>query len=378
MGIKTGTVTFHRSYNFGAALQAYALQRFQLLHGYDNRIIDFICDYDSRKYKIFRVHLYRQSLKYLVSDLLFAAKNIMRKHAFQCFRNKYMAITPRRYRSLGETKDLLKDFDALICGSDQIWNKEITGALVPEYFLDFAKDSGKMKIAYGPSTGNPEIQAEDRETFARLLKNLDSISVRERTAAAQMEALSGKTVAVVLDPVLLLEAGEYDKIIKPVPVKGAFLFFYELEQNPEMLPFAAKIADEEGLQIIYYAKKSNPAIRKGINMYRHGPCEFLFYLKNARYVVTNSFHATVFSILFGKQFITFPTKKGRLRMIDFLHTLSLDDRLYSKNADIRRPIDYSEAAKRLEQERNASTGYLLEQLNKAEECSSRRQTAHLT
>ena len=378
MGIKTGTVTFHRSYNFGAALQAYALQRFQQLHGYDNEIIDFICDYDSRKYKIFRVHLYRQSLNYLVSDLLFAAKNIMRKYAFHRFRKKYLSMTPKRYRSPGEDKNLIEGFDALICGSDQIWNKEITGALVPESFLDFAGDSGKMKIAYGPSTGNPEIQEEDRAAFARLLGNLDSISVRERTAAASLETLSGKTVAVVLDPVLLLEAGEYDKIIRQVPVRGAFLFFYELEQNPEMLPFAAKLAQEEGLTIIYYSKKSNPAIRQGINIYRQGPCEFLYYLKNARYIVTNSFHATVFSILFGRQFITFPTKKGRLRMVDVLHTLCLDDRLYSENADIHRPIDYSETEKRLEHERNASINYLLEQLKKAEERSSRRQTVHST
>jgi len=377
MGIKTGTVTFHRSYNFGAALQAYALQRFQLLHGYDNRIIDFICDYDSRKYRIFRVHLYRQSLNYLVSDLLFAVKNIMRKYAFHRFRKKYMLLTSKTYRSLKGKGEPFEDFDALICGSDQIWNKEITGTLIPEYFLDFANDSEKMKIAYGPSTGNPEIQAEDRAAFVRLLKNLDSISVRERTAAAQLEALSGKTVAVVLDPVLLLEPGEYGEIIKKAPGGEDVLFFYELEQNPDMLPFAAKLAQEEGLRIVYYSKKSNPAVRRGINMYRQGPSEFLTYLKNARYVVTNSFHATVFSVLFGKQFITFPTRKGRMRMVDLLHTLCLDDRLYSENADIRRPIDYSEASKILEAERKASANYLLEQLKKAEERSSRRQAVDL-
>lgn len=360
--------------NYGACLQAYALSNVIESLGYDCEILQYI---EPQGYfdptfidRIKNSFIYNKirsiSNSYKTSYL---CEKIKRK-SFKKFRKTYLNISEKKYRSFDELKDANKYYDAFVCGSDQIWNPSFYGGNNKAYFLNFA-EKGKRKVAYAPSIGLDKIPDEYEKDFAELVNYLDYISVREANAVNIVKELSGRDAKYVLDPTLLLDGEKWSKIVSEQRiVKKPYIFCYLFGEHDEYnvaVKHLREISNEDlDIVIIPFCKKhlDNPYTK----IYDAGPLEFLNLIKNAQYVITDSFHATVFSILFSRQFFTLPRfKKGQKnsmnsRIYSLLDTVGARDRLidYSQFDTFQEigKIDYSQIHSELERLRKDSLDYL--------------------
>lgn len=327
--MKVGILTFHASHNYGSMLQAYALQQTVLKLGHECEIINLRTAVQKSMYKPF----YRQKgwvkkLKAIRYPKL--AIDDARKHRlFEKFLEERLILTPVEYHTAEELKQAHLDFDAYISGSDQIWNT-ICFDYISSYYLDFVK-LGK-RIAYAPSMGPiPEKQIE--KCFFPFIKDsishYDAVSVREEGTAETLKKIVGKEFETVVDPTLLINSSQWSDLAgnKPI-IDGDYIFLYTpwVDENKELYDYAAKLASQSGLKVI---STLNQGIRrwgknKGFSYHlATGPIEFLNLLKYARFVLSASFHAVVFSIIFGKTFYAYKGMEDS-RISSLLKIVSLE------------------------------------------------------
>lgn len=333
--MKIGIVTFHCAYNYGSVLQAWALKSFLEQYGHEVHVID----YRSRnfdQYRLLRFH----NVKNLISDIVFLPRNLRRKSNFLGFQSEYLNLTDHRYEGKTAETDLRRDssrFDAIICGSDQIWNLDATDGIVGPFFLNFA-DKRVRKIAYAPSIGHEHFQESrftdtDKRRLSQLLNEFHAISVREASTAPIFQQLTNVPISITLDPTLLLNVDRYNSIeSENLPSgleQGNYIFAYTLWQNEALRRYVERLAVEKHLIVVYCSKIPLHFHVNSMNLYGMSPRLFLALIHQAKYVVSNSFHATVFSLVFHKPFITFTKIKSVSRMRDLLNELELSDHLVS-------------------------------------------------
>ncbi|WP_320041038.1 polysaccharide pyruvyl transferase family protein [uncultured Desulfobacter sp.] len=362
--MKTGTITFHCSHNFGSTLQTFALQTVLVKNGIDNTVINYVYEFDMRNYSLFRKHLYLKNPKSLLADIIRFNIRRRRKKNYEAFIAKHIKMTIKEYRSCEDMRELTDQYDTFIAGSDQIWNASCTAGVVPAYFLDFVEGSGAHTVAYSPSIGHAEIQPKYQDDFKKYLKNINIISVREKSTIEEVKKLTAKPVVSVMDPTLLLCAKEYEAVMVPVDAPFKYIFYYVLEPNFEMDNYVRSLSEKYKLKVIYFSHKKTSFPHGELSIFPYGPGEFLYLIKNASYVVTNSFHASIFSVLFRKKFITYTTKLSYPRMIDFLGSLGLSERINNEAVRIQDPIDYEETELLLKIEREKSITFLITSLKR--------------
>lgn len=325
---KVATITFHRARNYGAVLQAVALQKAIIGLGYDSEVID----YDNRKISSFYDVINKSSWKSAVASL-FRYKAIHRKNVlFDDFLDKEL----HRSREVGKTDlpALGDEYDKFITGSDQVWNYLLTGS-DGVYFLDFVSES-KKKISYAASFGIGEIPAEKARWYKEMLRGFGYISVREATGGRLVKSITGMDSVNDLDPVFLLDLPAWKKIMAGRMPEKKYVFTYMCDESTLM--YAQKLATEKGLKIInvVYSKSIlHPEKNVGDCRIDVSPEDFLAYLYHAEYVVTGSFHATAFSIIFNKQFkVGVPDKVGS-RINDLLERTGLQQRVIAAGSSVQ-------------------------------------------
>ena len=372
---RIGIITFHSAHNYGAMLQAFALQkRIRLLNSnYDVRIINYRNELIDKQYKIFKVQkgTIKEFIKSSIWSMLFLTKNIKRYIAFNKFMNTNFTFTDKVYKSEIELKKESPDFDFYIVGSDQVWNTKLTQGLQDSYTLNFGKENIK-RISYAASIGNSEITEKEKDIFKDKLSKLDYISVREETGKNLLEPILKKKVEVVLDPTLLLEKKYWEEEVKGlIGENEKYIFAYRVGEGEEYRKIVKFLSKITGIKVIHLeTKKVYENVLK--NVYTEGPFEFLNYIKNAEYVVTNSFHATAFSIIFCKKFFVVPHAETGCRVLDLLNKLNLENRVFFNIEDFQKTdyykvIDYNSVNKLLEIERKKSIEFLEKTLNLEEE-----------
>ena len=238
--------------------------------------------------------------------------------------------------------------------NNQIWNTEITKGFNRGFFLDF-NTKGK-KISYAVSMGINEISEE--EEFKKSLNGLHEISVREQSLKEYAEKFTGKKITRVLDPTLLLEENDYDKFILDNDY-GEYVLIYALGPDERLTKIATKIAKEKNVKIIELNdKKIENHFCEQVS--DAGPDEFLTLIKNAKAVVTNSFHGTIFSIIFKKEFYTITRLNRNSRMRNILKIVDMEDRLIKNIEDLDnvKGQDYTKAFDGLNREREKSMNFL--------------------
>lgn len=223
-------------------------------------------------------------------------------------------------------------YDAFICGSDQIWNINCTQGLVPEFFLEFVSDS-KKKIAYAPSMP-AKVPDKYYKRIKKDVERLDAVSVRESETIPYLinEVGIKKEILHTVDPTLLLDAENYiDSFqLKIRNENYIFVYFlYDEENKQELVSYASKIAKQKNLKIKYVSQRKIKAFVGQKYCLGIGPEEFLDMVYNASYVITNSFHATVFSIHFQVPFCVFPRSGSQARMVEVLKRMNMEKNLYS-------------------------------------------------
>lgn len=367
--MKIGILTFHYAHNYGAMLQAYALNTYLNKHGYEAQIIDYRLPY------IYRVHEllnFRQLyLRYSETNsrfisLLKTLKNYYKHrrknekwHKFDLFLNKTLLKT-KRINKKDEIQEL--GFDAIICGSDQIWNSSLTGHLEPLYFCEGL--SNVLKIAYAASNGSDVVLEKDWSLFRQLISNFNAISVREQGLSNFLNARGFKNT-VVLDPIFLLEKDDWYSICSKV-TNQTYLLTYSFNEDPFFFNHVKDIAEKKGLRIFSILYKKYETLDSSYTqIINAGPIEFLSLFRYASFVVTNSFHGTAFSIMFNKQFYSISPQKGKERIESLLQELDLTNRFYSKHLETPEiSIDYKTVNKKLSILRDKSYDFLNNALNR--------------
>ena len=325
--MRVGIVTFHCAYNFGSALQAWALKRSIEALGHEVRTVDYR-GADFKQYKL--VSLTRPER--FLSNIRNYSRNKVRRDAFENFISGELSLTDGRYtgRTQGRMTGLSVDFDCFVCGSDQIWNLDCTHGPVGPYFLDFAGDA--RRVAYAPSLSHVRFEESNygpaqREQVAAWLSRFSAISVRERSTVPLFQPLVGRPIDVCLDPTLLLGATDYESLVRrPEGLEGS-LFVYMLERNDCLVRYAGRLAKKMNRDICYVSKEPLDFGVSARNLYGIGPREFLGVIDGCAAVVTNSFHATVFSLLFGRPFETFVTERSGSRMRELLESVGAESHL---------------------------------------------------
>ena len=289
-----------------------------------------------------------------------------KKHeGFREFVQKYLAVTPH-YQSYQALEDGYPDCDFYITGSDQVWNNYYTMDRFDKgYFLGFVSE-GSKKIAYGASIGGARDDTYIKEIIS-LTKDFKAVSVREKSLEEQMNRLGAARAVTVLDPTLLLTKEQWLRFIKPSKIKEPYILMYGLEYSPELDRAAAYLRDKYHYNIV--------DIFPGVTKLKHikygdrycSPEEFLRYIQNAAYVVTNSFHGTVFSIIFEKQFLTIPRARQESRMADLLDSLKLSQNLWDRNKNTysfdKDKQDYKAVKNRIKEFQRSSFQFLEGALN---------------
>lgn len=292
-----------------------------------------------------------------------------RKRRFYGFRDEFLNRTNTMFR---DAYDINKDVDysAFIVGSDIIWApKRVDNFRADGYFLKFA-NKGEKRISYAASLDcKPGKKLNRKKKYYREnLKNIDCVSIREKCNIPFIQELTDKKVYECCDPAFLVEPSYYNKMISTAKVADdgkKFLYVYILEINQDIVDYANKLAKDKGLKICYFSQYHDNYIGDSENCYIDGPAEFLYRLKNAEYVLTNSFHCVVFSLLFRKQFLSFFRSSISIKSSELLKKFNLTERVISpsNNIDIDKPIDFASVDKIIDEMRINAFDYLKDALD---------------
>lgn len=352
--MKIATITCHDVYNYGASLQAYALQEYCKSLGFEYEIIDYKPDYLSQHFKLTTVanprfdHPIVRQL-YLLAKLPGRIRDLKKKRAFDEFSAKYLQKTRLRYNRFEELYQNPPLADIYIAGSDQIWNTFFKNGHDKAFYLAFAPRAGR-RISYAASFATDCIYGSAEKFVKNQLYNFDAISVRETSALNLLKKLGRENGQLVCDPVFLLSKSEWYKLVEAdTRACEDYIVVYDCEQSRQLREIAMKLSEQTGLPIHSLATTSGRYAKKDISL--GGPLDFLMEINGARYVVANSFHALAFSLIFKKDFfIVNRSEKINTRMRDFMNYLGLENRLISTTGEVNtKAVDFKEYSSKLEE-----------------------------
>ncbi len=349
---KIAIISINDNTNFGNRLQAYALNYYITKMGFE-------CFHIGNKITI------KNRLKLFV------------KFTLSIFYKKYKWI--REYNFIKFNKNIKYDqcnidqiiksgcskkYSYFIVGSDQIWNPEFAG--FDYFFLDFINERRK-KIAYAASIGLSKVDRGYANKMKKYLNDFNYISVREEAANNLLTKLTGrKDIKTLIDPTMLLTSEEWERVMKKPKIYNGEKYI--------LLYFLGDLSSERRAQINKIAAKDNCKIIEILNpndpYYTSGPAEFLFLEKNATYIFTDSFHSSVFSIIFNVPFTIFDREENGLgkmnsRIDTLVTTLKLKNRWYNEKEIIYENLhaDYTEAYKIINEKRKESEAFLKKALS---------------
>lgn len=356
--MKVGIFTFPNSTSYGAVLQMYALYRAVASLGHTPEVINYQNAYMKANKHTSRKSWLRQKIGYLLHWRLY--------HKFQQFESKNMERFPNVL--LSDSRQLpaiAKRYGAVICGSDQVWNPDITGGDL-SYFLDFC-DEETRRVAYAPSFGLSEFSEDFSNKIRADLAKFHALSVREAPGQALIAELTGETVPLVCDPTLLLQADEWVRMEKAHPAaRDAYILYYTIRRSAKLWSRCKELAMNTGLKIVVVG--GNPLKIRNDKYHQIeyavdiSPEEWLYLLHHAQYVVTNSFHGTAFSVNYRKNFYVEFSSLTNSRLEQITQTLGLTDRVVREGPLSGAETDYTIADQVIPKMRRNSLSYLKDAL----------------
>ena len=292
---KIGICTqYFENTNYGGNLQAYALQKMVNSWGYDAVMISY--------YNGTRLHRALAQIKHMFRKIDKVSINVRKR------RRTIAAFTQTIPHSKIYYVDTIfqanKVFDSFITGSDQVWNPDWLNRLTS---LDFV-DKKKTTVAYAASTGRVSLNPEEKEKLRRAIANTKHISIREKESIPSLQELTHKKIEAVLDPTLLYRGKEWNTICSERIVNEDYLFCYYLGGNENLRKTAVEYAKRRGLKVVAlpYLNGKYRIVDDGFGdyaLYEISPQDFLSLIRYASFVMTDSFHAAVFSHLYEREFI---------------------------------------------------------------------------
>lgn len=387
---KVGIVSCYFHHNYGSMLQALATQMALDKLGYQNETINISGFNDEIKKAKIRYFIKAS----LTSDILLSkvgmAKNVLRKKFLKndyaklsALRNKKFDTFSRKHFKLSETYSSKADlsakcetkYSAVVVGSDQLW---LPANIAADYYTLTFVPKNVNSIAYSTSFGQSSLPKDIAEKAKKFLNNIKHLSVREESGQKLIQQLSTRNVPLVCDPTLLFTGDDWMSIQqKERIVKETYIFCYFLGNNPPHREFAKKLRTATGCKIVALTHLDE-YVKCDVSYadetpYEIDPADFLNLIRNAEYICTDSFHCTVFSILYRKAFFTFRRYEKKMKpstnsRIDTLfHISGIKDKLMTGTEEINGVLaihtDFDKVHERLHQMREKSFGYLIQALN---------------
>jgi len=345
--MRIGILTIHAAFNYGAMLQAYALQTVLNKLGHDVHIIDYYPKNVEREnfMREFSSNP-KQIVKYIYARI---NPNVQKKiKRFNEFRNQMK--TTIRYMDKTELYRNPPEFDVYMVGSDQVWNLE--RGFDSFWFLNFIKD--KRKISYASSFGTSTISDEYDELLKKYLTGFHAISTRELDGVNIIKSATGLEATQVLDPTFLLNADEWISISSSTIIKGDYILCYGFDASEKSKLMIDSIKKRLKLPIIAISISLAIPYKADRFIQEAGPCEFLSLIRNAKFVCTSSYHGMAFAIKFRKSFIATIHPYRNSRMESMIASFGLENRQINNPLDILDMndidlfIDYSSIETRIE------------------------------
>lgn len=380
---KVAIVSCYFQKNYGSMLQAFATQRIVENLGYESETI--CIDGFAREIRNIKIQYYLsrifdvwilkskvgtiKKVLQIITNSDFREKNHRREQKFHEFKTKKFKLSPP-YHSKQELSQACKYYKAVIVGSDQLW---LPSNIAADYYtLNFVPESTN-KIAYATSFGVTHLPEKQRTIAKTFLNRIQHLSVREINGQKIIFDITGRRAEIVCDPTLLLDAEEWSKIFPQEKIeKEKYIFCYFLGNNPFHRKFAKTLKRCTGYQIVSllhldeYIADDNQFPDKAL--YDVGPAEFLNLIRGAEYILTDSFHGTVFSIINGKKFFTFKrfsensSVSTNSRIDTLMMHFQLQERLDPQYENIKKyinmPIDYQLLKEKVSEMQKSSREFL--------------------
>lgn len=366
-----GVVTTQYASNYGALLQSYALQYYLCTElKQESEVLAYYPDHYKDYWRLY------PKINGLKDFIIFTLRCFMpwrvlkQKQKYKLMHefvaNKIPCSKP--YYSKDEIEADKCHYDALICGSDQIWNVSRHSELQEVWFLDLHSNGWDkaIKISYAPSIAEP-IPNNLKADVAKRLKSFAAVSVRESTDIEQVDSLYDGQVHHVCDPVFLLSQEQWRLISKKPTIGKPFILCYFLNPNKYDKQVVSIVKKLTGLPVVQIDINNINKIPTDVDVLNASPEEFVGWIDNAAYVITNSFHGAAFSILFRKNLLVLKKEKANSRLNSLLNLTGLMNRLVSledvkqmKKEDLS--IDYTLSETALRKHIEDSKRYLMESL----------------
>lgn len=382
MSKKVGLAITTYTHNYGSFLQSFALVETIKRLGYTPEVISTkgvqnLISSARRKYFLKRMFNINELLSYSVMfkgigmkliNKDYAKNQKIRGAAFDRFRDKYFSFSPVGH-TWEEIGNICRDYCAVVVGSDQLWRPaNIEGG----YFtLEFVPDEIN-KVAYAPSFGIPRLEKPQAEKVKHFIPRLNHIGVREERGQQIIKELTGIDVPVVCDPTLLFTKEDWDSYVGDRLINDDYVLTYFIGDHEDYLRFAKRLGDYWGIKVvgIVHIDGYNNNISTYIDdtPYDIDPFQFINLVKFAKCVLTDSFHCSVFSIHFEKEFFAFKrfsdtnTMSTNNRLTTLFNVAGIEGRILSGKEDISdslfKPINYSVVRENIQKKRDFSMDYL--------------------
>ncbi len=362
--MKIGILTFPNSVSYGACLQMVALQNTVRRMGHEVEIINYHNPYmKAEKHTEKGRNPLKRALQRQVR-LLLHRRLYTRFHRFE--QQHVVRYPSRPFTDKQKLVKLGQRYDAVICGSDQVWSPYITNTDI-SYFLDFCDDTTK-RVAYAPSFGVVQFPEGFEERIAPELQKFHALSARELPGKELVERLTGRETTIVADPTWLVDAADWAAMEQPHPAAtGDYVLYFVVNQSQELLQRCKAFAKRHGLKVVVVggnpisaARNKDPMLSYAVDV---GPEQWLYLVHHAQYVFTNSFHGTAFSVLFERDlYVQIPAHNGsRLRQV--LASFGMEDREVREGEELTETdVDYERARSVFARLKEQSLTYLKDAL----------------
>lgn len=363
--LKVGILTYHfyeKFANYGSVLQAYAMQRYLSKLGVENEIIDYVPDH-LRSVNM-RLPILRDKTHNILRfiNLLFFQIQIYRLIGkFESFVKKNMRLSKEKIYSDNFDK---AQYGAYIIGSDTVWSTDESGGFDDGFWANYPVMRGKLCIAYSPSAADMDFSESDKQTIKERLKNFSAVSMRESRHISLFSSLANREISNTLDPTLLLDKPDYEALIDGKRIfKEKYLLYYARKRHVKMYKFIDELAKKLNLRVVEI-NKDCLRLFKVKNVYCSSIEDFLRLIRDASVVVTDSFHGTIFSMIFERDFYSYKRQCCSSKIEHLCACAGLSNRIVCDGADADKAIaeglkiDYAKVRKNLEPRREFSKSYL--------------------
>lgn len=362
---KIAIITLHRVRNYGSSLQTLALQEIIKSKGFEVEVIDYYPErYTSfgllKRLKNKSEVLKRNPILLFGARVIISFSYVRKKIVFDNFLKDNIDLTPITYRS---EKELIENpivADAFCTGSDQVWNSLWNEGIDAPLYLSFI-DENKYKFSYAASIGKSSIDKDEGDIVKKYLSSYNHLSVREDSGVDILKGLGFENAIQVLDPTLLMDADGWERFTSNKYSKQKYVLTYNLHHDSRIDEYANELAKKYNLKVYHISYNWHDIYRKGKLKWCPTIEDYLGLIKNAQYVITDSFHATVFSLLFHKNFVVIYPEHASSRLRSILKQTNLEVRGTDKMPEVElvnNKISYDDVDEKLRLLRQESISYL--------------------